>query len=695
METSARNTYHDSCDFVLLHILNEMLMPFFRSVSGAIFALLLYMLRCKSFGKKDYKTCQEGNQGLAKMLLPLGCVGSIGCRAHQVLDWTPWHDRKGRVYCNRRGGISCNQGGFAVRLLLSACLLNVPVCIWAAPQGLNQLEAFAQDLALGRPEDFPHSACDNLGSEGILNPTTPLPLLVAQVQSEALLEATGEVCDMPSIQVYVMKPCFCARKVSVPCLNAYPSDITEAIRDHMDPVGATDLVVLAQPQPASDFVTCILVPEWVNDSLKEVIILDFSELGGPVFSEYAWPIMYLSVLETYASHIVQSPWQVFTGEHYGPITGDEPFSVKTGQVFKFVRVGAGPCWGPSLETNLRALCTRLAPRWPSERPRCFRLAVFEENCRLFRCNETDEEAFRSEVSKHKLRKAEHMSFGEPLDKSVFCDVLFRGEPVSGVTAVAYRAEDLPPGPAFGNFVFLDARCVGGSISFMLGGQTKRDVHHIFRSLDVKAPPGYIPVIEGVATEATEVSVYDGMVLRLHLVKPAWHPLSGTVSDGAGEPTVSDREACAGSEASGAPSSEPLPTASESLDTGGSADSSTAEVARQVRPGSELAECTRPVWFALFAPDCNAEELRIEVDFPDTIDSISAALQSVREGYGADFFGRLVPVRAQPRDSYGSFICVPQWPSRRCAYLLTAVALTTGYLHSLRAPGLNGSHSSCK
>ena len=173
---------------------------------------------CCQFRVKGRKCRQEvdskGAPSVATVLLPLCSIGTLQTRA---LDWTTWVDRKGRVSRGRKQQASVLTSfkwfmwaiGFA----------TIPTCVTAAPVGISELSLLADRLEVMRPD--PLSPPTRPPSHNLEE--TPPPLrqsffdITAQVQAEALLEATGAVLNPPSLRACILSPETKVRWISILC----------------------------------------------------------------------------------------------------------------------------------------------------------------------------------------------------------------------------------------------------------------------------------------------------------------------------------------------------------------------------------------------------------------------------------------------------------------------------------------------
>ena len=110
--------------------------------------------------------------------------------------------------------------------------------------------------------------------------------------------------------------------------------------------------VPTNPQLGRRFASVVMVPTWVLSSLRRVIVLDFSQIGGPVYAPLIWEPVTFCDLTAAASAQGLADWAVFLDDI--PHALDATFSrrVSNGTVFCFVCKGNSPDWGPVFEVAL-------------------------------------------------------------------------------------------------------------------------------------------------------------------------------------------------------------------------------------------------------------------------------------------------------------------------------------------------------
>ena len=250
----------------------------------------------------------------------LHSLGVIASPCHQpVLPWAPY--RTHARGCKPRFR-PFPKKGFLCRLLVHICATylygTLPCCVWAAPEGISNLQSLSEVIADRVPEALPVTAGLKSGSSG---PPASCARAgaetwsdtVARMQDQALYDTYSERLDPPCLRLRFLRPGFPDEVAALRDLPAHPD---HALQEAMLTLPAARqgqplIPIEAEAQPWPGVITVVLVPPWVSSSTWTTIILDLTDIGGPLFSEFVPALLTFRDLAVFADVYTQQDWEVF------------------------------------------------------------------------------------------------------------------------------------------------------------------------------------------------------------------------------------------------------------------------------------------------------------------------------------------------------------------------------------------------
>ena len=622
-------------------------------------------------------------------LWPLRSLGVIASPCHQpILTWAPYRTHaKGCKPCNR----PVPKQGFLYRLLVHLCVTylygTLPCCVWAAPKGISNLQSVSEVNAGRVPEALPDTANSNLGS---LGPPASCARAgeetwsdtIARMQDQALYDAFAERLDPPCLRFRFLQPGFPDEVTALRNLPAHPD---QALQEAMLTLPATRqcqplMPIEAEAQPWPGVITVALVPPWVPNSTWATIILDLTDIGGPLFSEFVPVLLTFRDLAVFADVYTQQDWEVFKAGEDEPLANGSTRVVASGHTFTFVYAGRPPSWHAGLASEIRSRRSwvRTPPIAPPAMAPHEWLVVLATRRIAVHHTLGDGPALRAIVAEMIQRSPDHVSFGSPRSCGALVDVRFQGRPVIGILAAEPRSESIPPGPNLGAFVFLDARRIAHGISCIFAEPGPHSISHIFRLLGARPPSGYVPLVVGVGVEESHVDVADGEVIVLEYAEVSSsqpvlapdpveteHSLSASLGV---DPSIN---ASTGGVSSLSAIPPPILRVGQdaldhaifdavSLSGGGGAFLSSEETnSTNAGLGVDI-----NAWFVGFAPQHTPEYVGVTLAFPLSADEAGEAVAAARCIEQACTFEYMCIVVPQPWTTCAAFLSLPAWASDR-------------------------------
>ena len=112
------------------------------------------------------------------------------------------------------------------------------------------------------------------------------------------------------------------------------------------------LVVPTFPQLALDFASLVVVPLWLHASNKQIIVFDFSAIGGPIYASFTWERVTYGDCASEASRHALRNWSVCVQGHTQALLPNESFLAVEGGVIQFQPEGAQAVWRGTLQARL-------------------------------------------------------------------------------------------------------------------------------------------------------------------------------------------------------------------------------------------------------------------------------------------------------------------------------------------------------
>ena len=139
---------------------------------------------------------------------------------------------------------------------------------------------------------LPHSGDDSARAH------EPIQLLVARCQDEAHIEAYGEPLDPPVLRICVLIPGRKNVMLRLPSAEGGAPSVIRQAKTQVEPhiAECCDLVPITHQALAGIF-TLVAVPKWVKASLRAVVVFDLTAIGGPLFADIVWQLVYRSEVE--------------------------------------------------------------------------------------------------------------------------------------------------------------------------------------------------------------------------------------------------------------------------------------------------------------------------------------------------------------------------------------------------------------
>ena len=200
---------------------------------------------------------------------------------------------------------------------------SVPTCVWAAPKGVEELGIVVSRVRTAReflPVDLEHvppsaaeRAEDSHGEEAVPVDPEPIQHSFARMQTEALLEAYGEVVNPPCLKVVVLFPDGPDIMVSISDVSGGLAQMMKDTRDAAICASEeTDLFVVEDQAP-HNVLHVLAVPKWVGNSLLACVLIDLSAVGGPSFASLTSTLAYRGDIDRVAgpSHGTSTPLGIF------------------------------------------------------------------------------------------------------------------------------------------------------------------------------------------------------------------------------------------------------------------------------------------------------------------------------------------------------------------------------------------------
>ena len=195
----------------------------------------------------------------------LGCVGTT----RPVLFWEPWKDRKGRVNGAQSRRKSARQPPLSIFRVLHcvgiyANLLQAPYVVWAAPPGLVDAVHQLERAIVCLPEPSPHPTPPSHTTSSFGQQDMP----DADLFDSPSHDVTGAE-DKPTAHALVLIAGHKSAHVEVKLrADSAAADVVIAIQNSWQTQPYAGRVLLTHPPISDDYISALLVPCWIQASLK-------------------------------------------------------------------------------------------------------------------------------------------------------------------------------------------------------------------------------------------------------------------------------------------------------------------------------------------------------------------------------------------------------------------------------------------
>ena len=554
----------------LLKRLYAMVMPFYST-----FLLLLALALCRALGAAT----PGRRSGLGRLLgsgfawvsvKPLQALGTVSHPAVSPLDWRP-HPSLPKLGRGKHTKANRPRAGAWLPVLWMLGFLNLPVCVWSAPEGVAEIEQIAGAITQHRqqtsaeagrfypepPDPFgetpalPRNNTPDIIHHRISPPRGPPPPQQFRTELQALRPQTTPVRTRDvSVTVWVGTPGFLPEVLTfdqgMPC---DVDDLVFAVEQKLDRLRLPfcDRVLTVRPQPFFTCASMIVVPSWVAYASLAVVCLDLRDLRdegqGPVMATYVTRPTCKAELCRQAGHYGRQLCEVYVGTSTEPLQDDESVHLASGCLVTFVRQDCCPHFALDLPYKLQFPEAWPVPPIPPQVPPLKALLLLHSRGRfLFRQQAgvlpIDEAAARF-IGVERADIDIHAPADEQMEQA-----FYRGLGVRGVLVFVERNMLPPDRPQF--VVFLDLRQIAESFQFLV-------LDHLFithaelNALVLRQPPpGWRMRIRGGRMRRRGIEVQQGSTLvfgfeyagGLNIRSPSFSP---TTEESGGSDDEDDEE----------------------------------------------------------------------------------------------------------------------------------------------------------
>ena len=495
----------------LLAFLAGALEPLARATFGlfaaSVLAVLLRALSAKILPLRRSLRPFSSVRACAPALV-LGCVASP---TRPLLAWAadPPSARRGAV------SRSSPSPAFWQKCALALLVYHLPVCIWAAPPGVSDLDTLAEDLASLVPDAWP--ATEGLSTAGAVassgdagGETRSLADIEADMRHAArfqdyvlrapLLDAPHRPAPLPPEArpqaaptsapgiFHVMAPHYQPTAIVLelprPCTVGMVTDMARGSLGHLQLEFAQD-VIPTVPQVGELYGALLVVPSWLQAADMEAVVWDFRALDGPMYSGFAWSTMSHGDCAREAARHGFNAWSAFAFGNTYPVPPGATFLATPGGVIQFRPPGEAPLWYGTLlsRLNTRTPWVRevTLPHNRSDRPIC---VLHHDSLTLYSRARFPEGRPRETIAGFVDRQEHTAIFSTPLGHG--CGHLsHHGVECRDVLAVF----PLRPTPTRqGRLVFLDPRQINYPLTFLYSEDGRILPRDLVRFLGVCPPP---------------------------------------------------------------------------------------------------------------------------------------------------------------------------------------------------------------
>ena len=511
-DESAPVTWSNDFLLTLLLTIASVLVPLVR---GALFLVFLALIRAFSMRLPGRSTPLGrllfwGGQGAPCIVL---CAfGLIQGRSDAISGSRPPRHRTRNVTCSK-GHFSGHVSVFGRFLRAWVCILQLPVLVRGASEGATFLRELSEAYSVFQPDELPSTPTREV--VGLAAPTAyssedsrnvPIQVSVAMMQSQENLQAYGEVLELPSLRIWMLIP---GRKdviVQLPSVEGGVDGIVLALdRWAQDRFQQRCHVELLQHQAVEGVIAATVVPQWVEPSHQAVVLVDLTDIGGPLFAELKFSQMYRSELDACVRAYTDGPCDVYTQHGVEPWASAVPYKVRNAEVIKVVRKGLEPRWRQLPRDNLWGLWTRYEPVLPSLPPWPGWLVAQDCGSRLVLCPHDSLPEIRAAIAAKMGCSETQLCVFHDSACTLARDLLFQGRGVKGIVAVQHQDPDTLITPTSSTFVFVDAAAVGKGIFAISAWHAEQDDTLPLRCVGPYLAAGYRAILGEVQDSDTAVS----------------------------------------------------------------------------------------------------------------------------------------------------------------------------------------------
>ena len=663
-QSSYDNTQVHLIDGLLSHLVLH-LVPFVKGLLGFLFLGLCRLIVRSLPGQHTPlgRSARALTRGAPEKVFRAFAVCSPAlCSAARVLNskatdkmWKP--ERTARKRCR------LPAGGFLSGFILR--ILALPVLVQSGSEEATVLHHIHDAITASQPDELPSTSVSAVPPEELQVPRNaavgessrePLQLMVARCQDESHLEAYGESLDPPMLRICILIPGRQNIILRLPSAEGGAPSVLAQARQQAEHLleESCDLVPITH-QALVGVLTIVAVPKWVKASLRSVVVFDLSAIGGPLFADIVWQLVYRSEVEALATPYHDARVNVFTQNCPVGWASGTPYKLFSGQVIQVQWPDTRPQWRSLPSDSLWPLWTRYEPSVPECTSWDKWLIVREDGASLLKKDCCDSTALYQAVADQVGCDVSQLCFQRDPHGLAHRNFTFRGKKVKGIVAVAPR----DTGPVEVSFTFVDARKVGRGVRAFLRNVWV-EASSILRCIDPKVPPGY-----SVSLCTCACAALDTGELPWDWQEVCFRAEDGDQTSHECQQEVAEPVADAG----------PATYSGEATAAEGSTGIYAAISSGPLDPAHlppERTDATAPaegIWFLLFSPDRRPETLWIMAQAPYTWDEALTSIIAARDPTHSELYGYICQVQPQPSAEFASLICLPMWARQRVAVLL--------------------------
>ena len=546
-------------------------------------------------------------------------------------------------------------------------LFSLPILVRGASDGATALQQIHEAVTSLQPDELPCSddsrpppaaAASSSLHERVRE---PIQITVARCQAEATLEAYGEILEDPVLRICVLVP---GRENIFVRLASDEGDlrtISEQVCSRVELLLDEECELVPTSHQAHwGLITFVAAPAWLRTSLRSIVVFDLTAVGGPLFADFVWHVVYRSEVEVLAAQYSPSRVNIYTQNCPVGWAAGTPYKLATGQVVQVQFPDTRPCWHEPPTGSLWSLWTRNEPPMPASTAWNRWLIVREDGASLLQQECADGVELFEAIAEQIGSTVSQLCFQKDVSDIVLSDFTYRGRSVLGIVAVAPR----DTGPLDANFTFVDARRVGRGLRAFLR-TTWSDASSILRCVNPKVPDGFSASLRtrACAGTAPDDIIWDWQEVRFRAVDCS--PSGDNV----------EYLADANSHAEDSAGVDQTPVSHVAQGGADNAEGFYAAIATgQLNPahlpseGFENAPVKDKLWVLLFAPDRTPETVWISACPPLHWDDALAAVQAARDISHSSLYGHVCKVHPQPSAEFASLICLTNWAMHRTAVI---------------------------